>query len=293
MRRGVARRLLPGAALVSLALFLTACAAGALNAFTPRSGYVVVSDIAYGPRERQRLDLYVPDGAGAETPLVVFLHGGSWDSGSKDIYRFVGQSMAAEGFILAVPNYRLYPEVTFPAFVEDGALATAVIDRALREGAYGVPPGRRPLVLLGHSAGAQIAALLAFDHRYLAAQAMSPGRIAAFVGLAGPYDFLPLDEERYKRIFPEATREESQPVNYADGEGPPALLIHGLADTTVEPENTRSMARAIEAAGGRAEARFFEGVDHIAPITSFATALPLGERGIREAVFAFIREETQ
>lgn len=288
----MAPRLTLATALVSAALFLTACAAGALNAITPRAGYSFVADIPYGEGERRRFDLYVPDGATARTPLVVFLHGGSWDSGSKDIYRFLGQSVTAEGFILAVPNYRLYPETVFPGFVEDGAEALAAIERASREGRHGLPAGERPLVLMGHSAGAQIGALLVFDRRYLAARGLTPQRISAFVGLAGPYDFLPLEEERYKRIFPERSRSASQPVNFASGSGPPTLLVHGLSDTTVEPENTRSLARRIEEEGGAVEVRFFEGVDHIGPITSFATALPLGERSIREAVFAFIREHT-
>lgn len=287
------RTLRLGALLATLALVLAGCAAATLNAVTSRAGYWVIEDIAYGEGERRRFDLYVPDGVEADTPLVVFLHGGSWDSGSKDIYRFLGQSVTAEGFILAVPNYRLYPETVFPGFVEDGAAALAAIDRAMSEGRHGVPAGRHPLVLMGHSAGAQIAALLAFDPRYLRAEGFSRERIAAFVGLAGPYDFLPLEEERYKRIFPEATRPQSQPVNYADGSGPPALLIHGLADTTVKPENTRSMAHRIEAKGGVIRARFFEGVDHLGPITSFATALPLGERAIREETFAFIRAQAR
>lgn len=284
------RRVLNPAALLSaLALFLTACASDALNLVTSRAGYSATNDIAYGPDPRQRFDLYVPDGAGPQTPLVVYIHGGSWDSGSKDIYRFVGQSFAAQGFILAVPNYRLYPQVTFPGFVEDAALALASVDRALASGAYGVPAGRRPLALMGHSAGAQIAALLAFDERYLTAAGSSRDRLSAFVGLAGPYDFLPLTEERYERVFPAQTRDQSQAVNYADGRGPATLLVHGAADTTVLPANSTSMANAIRAAGGRAELRLFEGVNHIVPISSFATALPLGNPAIPQAVFAFLR----
>lgn len=288
------RRILSPAALLSaLALFLTACASQAVNLVTSRAGYTTTTDIAYGPDPRQRFDLYVPDGAGASTPAVVFVHGGSWDSGSKDIYRFVGQALTAEGFIVAVPNYRLYPAVTFPGFVDDSALAFAAVDRSLRAGAYGVPGGERPMVLMGHSAGAQIAALLAFDGRYLARAGSSRARLSAFVGLAGPYDFLPLEEERYKRVFPEPTREQSQPVNYADGRGPPTLLVHGTADTTVEPENSVAMDRAIRGAGGRSQLRLFEGVNHIVPVSSFVTALRVGNPEIRRAVVAFLRENAR
>ncbi|WP_185983662.1 alpha/beta hydrolase [Aureimonas mangrovi] len=287
------RRWRPLAGLVTTSLFLSACAAGALNAITPRSGYSLTGDIAYGEGERRRYDLYVPDGVASDTPVVVFFHGGSWDSGSKDIYRFVGQSLTAYGFIVAVPEYRLYPEVVFPGFVEDGAAAVARIDATMREGGNGVPAGDHPLVLMGHSAGAEIAGLLAFDERYLRSTGYDPARLRGFVGLAGPYDFLPLTEERYKRVFPEATRDESQPINFVDGTEAPAFLVHGLADTTVDPENTRSMAGRIETAGGRVETRFYEGLDHIGPITSFATALRLGRPEIRAEVASFIRETSR
>lgn len=283
----------PSALLVSAMLVLSACSAGALNLVTSRSGYERIADLPYGEGERRRFDLYVPDGATATTPVVVFFHGGSWDSGDKGIYRFLGQAVTAEGFIVAVPNYRLYPETTFPGFVEDGAAAMRAVEALMREGTSGLPAGERPLLLIGHSAGAQIAALLAFDERYLAAAGTTRERIAGFVGLSGPYDFLPLDEERYKRIFPEPTRPQSQPINFADAGGPPTLLLHGLADTTVEPRNTRAMGKAINEAGGQAETRFFEGVDHITPIASFATALPIGEAAIPKAVFDFLQAHAQ
>lgn len=284
-------RLLRPASLAALVgLFLTGCASEVVNLLTTRSGYSVSANIPYGTDPRQTYDLYVPDGAVSTTPLVVFIHGGSWDTGSKDTYRFVGQALTAEGFIVAIPEYRLYPQVTFPAFVEDAAKAFAAIDDAARSGTGGLPAGRHPTALMGHSAGAEIAALLAFDERYLAAAGSSRTRLSAFVGLAGPYDFLPLTDERYKRIFPPSLRERSQPVNYADGSGPPTLLIHGTADKTVEPKNSVSMARAIERAGGAVTLRLFDGVDHIGPISAFVTALPVGNRAIRDTVVAFLQE---
>ena len=106
------------------ALGLSGCAS-ALNAATSRAGYELVSDIRYAPGERGTYDLYRPDDVGRNTPAVVFIHGGSWDTGSKDIYRFLGQSLASAGVIVAIPNYRLYPQTQFPGFVEDAAKATA------------------------------------------------------------------------------------------------------------------------------------------------------------------------
>ncbi len=286
----LARRFRPASLAAGLALFLTGCASQIVDLVTSRAGYGVSADIAYGPDPRQTYDLYVPDDATPTTPLVVFIHGGSWDTGSKDIYRFVGQALTAEGFIVAIPEYRLYPQVTFPAFVEDAAMAFAAIEDAARTGTGGMPAGRRPMALMGHSAGAQIAALLAFDERYLAAAGSSRTGLFALVGLAGPYDFLPLTDERYKRIFPPSLRGRSQPIDFADGGGPPTLLIHGTADRTVDPENSASMAQAIGRSGGVVALRMFGGVDHIGPISSFVTALPVGDRAIRETVVAFLRD---
>ncbi|QOG07866.1 alpha/beta hydrolase [Aureimonas sp. OT7] len=286
----ITRRFRAASFVAGIAVLLTGCASQVVDLITSRAGYSVSKDIPYGPDPRQTYDLYVPDGATARTPLVVFIHGGSWDTGSKTIYRFVGQALTAQGFVVAIPEYRLYPEVTFPAFVEDAAMAFAAIEDKARAGADGLPGGQHPMALMGHSAGAQIAALLAFDRSYLDAAGSSQERISAFVGLAGPYDFLPLTDERYKRIFPPSLRQRSQPVTYAGGTGPPTLLIHGTADRTVAADNSVSMARAIEDAGGQATLRLFDDVDHLGPISAFVTALPVGDKAIRETVFTFLRD---
>ncbi|KQT54974.1 lipase [Aureimonas sp. Leaf454] len=280
------------ALLAALSVLAGCSAAGILNAVTSSAGYRIERDVRYGEGDRGTLDLYVPAGAGATSPVVVFFYGGSWDSGSKDLYLFVGQALASRGFIVAVPDYRVYPEVRFPAFVEDGATAVRFVDEAAREGRNGLPAGRHPLFLMGHSAGAEIAGLLATDERYLARQGLAAGRLAGFVGLAGPYDFLPLTEERYKRVFPEATRAASQPVRFVDGREPPMLLVAGDADTTVDPENTRSLARTVERAGGTARAMIVRGVDHIGAVSALSTALPFNDPAIRDAVVAFIEEHS-
>ncbi|MBB3951579.1 alpha/beta hydrolase [Aureimonas jatrophae] len=282
--------LLRAAALLGLAALLSACSGAAvLNALTSRAGYETARSVRYAPGPRGTLDLYVPDDAGPRTPVVVFFYGGSWDSGSKSLYRFVGQSLASQGYAVAVPDYRVYPEVRFPDFVEDGAKAVAAVERLAREGGDGLPAGRHPIVLMGHSAGAQIAALLAFDERYRRA-AGARERLAGFVGLAGPYNFLPLREERYKRIFPLSTREASQPIRFVDGAPgePPAFLAAGLSDTTVDPKNTRSMAARIRAVGGRVEERLYPDLDHIGAVSSLATALPLGQRQLRADLLDFL-----
>lgn len=273
-------------------LAMAGCAA-ALNAVTPSSGYRLVSDLAYAPGERRVLDLYVPNETTARTPVVVFVHGGSWDSGSKDIYPFVGQSLASAGIIVAIPNYRLYPQTTFPGFVQDAAKAVAATQRLAGEGREGIAKGRHPLFLMGHSAGAEIAGLMATDRRYLADAGSSVGRLSGFIGLSGPYDFLPLTEERYKRIFPEPVRDDSQPVNFVSGDEPPTLLIAGDADTTVDPKNTLSLAARLKAAGVPVKASLYPGIGHIGTISSFSTVLPLGNRGIRDEVIRFIGDNAR
>ncbi|WP_062014135.1 alpha/beta hydrolase [Aureimonas sp. AU4] len=281
-------------ALLGLVAVLSGCSGPAvLNALTSRDGFETARSVRYAPGPRGTFDLYVPEGAGPQTPVVVFFYGGSWDSGSKSLYPFVGQSLASAGYAVAVPDYRVYPQVRFPAFVEDGAKAVAAVERLARAGGDGLPAGRHPVILMGHSAGAQIAALLAFDERYLRA-AGARERLAGFVGLAGPYDFLPLKEERYKRIFPEALRSASQPVRFVDGAPgePPAFLAAGLADTTVEPRNTRSMAARIRAVGGRVEERLYPGLDHVGAVSSLATALPLGRPQLRADLLDFLASIT-
>ena len=276
--------------LATLGALAGCSAAGIVNALTSGAGYRVEANLRYAEGPRGTLDLYVPAQAGPTAPVVVFFYGGSWDSGSKDLYLFVGQALASRGIIVAVPDYRVYPEVRFPGFVEDGAKAVGFVAAAAREGRNGLPAGRHPLFLMGHSAGAEIAGLLATDKRYLARQGLVPGQLAGFVGLAGPYDFLPLTEERYKRIFPEATRAASQPVNFVDGREPPMLLIAGDADTTVDPKNTRSLADKVRRAGGQATAMIVRGVDHIGAVSALSTALPFNDPAIRDAVIAFIEE---
>lgn len=259
----------PATVLATLSTLLLGGCTGAdvVNLLTPRGGYAVERDIAYGPGPRHRLDLYRPEAIRPGSPLVVFLYGGGWRSGAKENYRFVGQALASRGYRVAIPDYRVYPDVVFPGFVEDAARAVAF----MAQGGLGE---RRPIVLVGHSAGAQIAALLTFDRRYLdAAGAPLCATIAGFAGLAGPYDFLPLTEERYRQVFPEATRPQSQPIAFVDGKAPPALLLVGAADTTVDPGNTARLAARIAAEGGAVKTVTYKGIGHIGLVGALARLL--------------------
>lgn len=243
-----------------VALIAAGCSpADLLNSVSGSDAVRETKGLSYGPLERQVYDLYEPVEEADNTPLILFVHGGSWQEGSKDIYRFLGTALGDAGYPVAVINYRLSPDTVFPGFVEDAALAT---DHFL--------DGPRPVVLMGHSAGAQIAALLAYDPRYMQALGRSNCDIAGFIGLAGPYDFLPLTDPKLMTAFPEQTRDQSQPINYAEGAAPPSLLLHGFADRTVHAEDTELMSAALEAAGNRVDARLYDGVGHINIISAMS-----------------------
>ncbi len=228
-----------------------------LNA-TASGDFHVTRDVAYAPGPRGKLDIYRPDGA-RDAPVVVFLYGGSWEDGSKAMYRFVGAALAAHGIIAVIPDYRVYPQVRFPTFLYDCAGAVAWTARHAAE--LGGDPDR--LVLMGHSAGAYNAAMLALDPVYLQAVGMNPRDIAGFIGLAGPYDFLPLQDPVLKQVFgPEDQLARTQPINFVTPGAPPAFLAAGLRDTTVAPRNTKRLAARLRAAGDAVETRYYPRLDH-------------------------------
>jgi acetyl esterase/lipase len=255
-----------------------------LNATISRAGLTVTHDVAYGILPRQKLDIYRPDGAGP-APVVVFFYGGAWNSGSKRMYPFVAATLARQGNVVVVPDYRLYPQVRFPAFLQDCAQAVAWTQSHLRD--IGGDPNR--VFLMGHSAGAYNAVMLAVDPAYLAAAGTSRAKIAGVIGLAGPYDFLPMTGEDVKAVFATVgDGPESQPVTYVDGKAPPMLLLAGSADTTVLPRNTLSLAAKVRARGGQVEDRIFPGVAHIGLVIAMAPLFQ-GKAPVLPTVEAFIR----
>ena len=266
-------------------LFSLASCSGAdlVNAFTPEEGYRLEEGLAYGPDPRHRLDLYLPEDNAPEA-LVVFFYGGSWEDGDRGDYRFVGEAFASRGIALAVADYRLYPQVVYPAFLEDSAAAVAWL-RARHD---------EPLFLLGHSAGAYNAVMLALDGRWLEGEGLSPcGALAGVVGLAGPYDFLPLKDRDLKAIFgPEEERPATQPVTYVNAEAPPLLLLSGDADGIVSPRNSRVLAERQSAAGGTAEARFYDGLGHIRIVGALSRPLR-GSATVLDDIVAFVETETR
>lgn len=236
-----------------------------------RGARSVARGLPYGDHPRQRLDLYAPRAAGAnKLPVILFFYGGSWSSGSAATYAFVGHALAAQGFLAVVADYRLVPEVRFPAFIEDGAAAVAwVRGHAAR---FGADPDR--IVLMGHSAGAHIAAMLALDARWLAHDRST---IRALIGLAGPYDFLPFRSSATRAAFGgEADPTRTQPIAFASADAPPTLLLHGSADRSVSPENSRTLARRLRQTGAEAELILYPEIAHVSILA--AIAMPLRRR---------------
>jgi acetyl esterase/lipase len=246
-----------------LSMLSTACgrlaftAANVPAAFGP---YQRHANTAYGPDPKHRLDVYVPDRAGTPSrPMVVFWHGGRWRFGDKADYRFVGAALTELGCVAVLPNYRHYPQVKMPGFMDDAASAGRWA--AAHAAEFGADPSR--LFLMGHSAGAHMAALLTLDPRYFAAAGQPGPPIAGVIGLSGPYDFLPLLEADMQDMFgPPENFPESQPINFVRGDAPPMLLIHGVRDDTVWPKNSRNLATALRARGVRTTLQLYAKLGH-------------------------------
>jgi acetyl esterase/lipase len=254
--------------------FLAACGDGALfiaNLPARFSDVSVTRDIAYSAADPARtLDIYTPGAAAAgPLPVIVFLYGGRWTFGRKAQYAFVATRLAQQGFIVAVPDYRKYPSVKFPAFVEDGAEAVAWLhDNAA---AHGGDPER--LFLAGHSAGAHIGALIAADPSYLRKFGKSRSVVTAFAGLAGPYAFTP-DEDDLKDMFgPPERYPLMQATGFIDGKQPPMLLLYGAKDDVVRPYNLERLSAAIKARGGTVETKIYPDVNHTQIVGAFSVFL--------------------
>jgi acetyl esterase/lipase len=248
---GLASMLAPGCGRVE---FLAANVPATFGAYTRNA------NIAYGADPQHRLDVYVPDQESVEPrPLVVFWHGGRWSFGDKADYRFVGAALAELGYVAVLPNYRHYPAVKMPGFMDDAARAGRWAAAHARE--YGADASR--LYLMGHSAGAHMAALVTLDRRYFASAAQPAPPIAGVIGLSGAYDFLPLREADVQDMFgPPQNYPDSQPINFVRADAPPMLLVHGLKDDTVWPKNSRNLATALYARGVPVTLKLYSKVSH-------------------------------
>lgn len=262
-------------ALIATVLLLAACSPVAtLNAVAARDTYRPTLDVAYGSLPRQRLDVYAPvaSAPAAGWPVVVFFYGGSWTSGARADYRFVGEALAARGVLTLVADYRIHPEVRYPAFLEDSAKALAWGLEHAR--ALGGDPKR--VFVMGHSAGGYNAAMLALDPRWLAAAGHAPAELAGWIGLAGAYEFLPLGPDSPARpvFFHPDYPAGTQPIDYPRPDSRKAFLGVPQHDKVVSPErSTLAMAGKLRALGVPVQLKVYEGVTHSLLIGAFGRPL--------------------
>jgi acetyl esterase/lipase len=275
---------MPGALLL---LALSACSpVKVLNALTPSQTYDKTTGIAYGDDPRQKLDVYVPRHALADAPVVVFFYGGSWNSGSRDDYTFVGEALASRGIVVVVADYRLYPQVRYPLFLEDSARAVAWTRTHIRE----FSGNAQRMYLMGHSSGGYNAAMLALDANLLGAVGMSPKDLRGWIGLAGPYDFLPIENPDVRPVFfwP-LSPPQSQPINHVSRGAPPALLIAASRDDLVDPaRNTAGLARKMREVGVSVQDLYYSRPSHITLVATLSRPLR-GLAPVLDQVVGFIK----
>lgn len=284
-----------------LPALLTACSAlDVLNATVPDDTYRSTADLAYGDLLRQKLDVYLPSQPLADkalavggAPMVVFFYGGSWSNGDRADYRFVGEALATQGIVAVVADYRLSPEVRYPVFLQDSALATRwAFDNAQK---YGADPAR--IFVMGHSAGAYNAAMLALDKRWLGGVGLSPAKLAGWIGLAGPYDFLPIGDRKTRVAFewPD-TPADSQALFHASSAtatSAPALLLAPLNDSLVDTQrSTVGMAQRLKSSGVRVESELFDTVSHVTIVATMASVLR-SRAPVLERVTGFVKRNAR
>ena len=224
----------------------------------------------------QRLDIWAPNAMppSGKLPVVIFWYGGGWAKGDRTSYAFAGRALAKAGFLVVIPDYRKVPEVHFPAFLDDGAEAVAWVEDNIAR--YQGDPAR--VAVMGHSAGAYQAVMLALDAKRLAAAGADPAIIKAGVGLSGPYDFHPFTSERAIAAFSEWPRsEETQPITFARADAPALLLVTSDGDETVRPKNANNLGAKLEALGARVEVKNYGPLDHEEIV--MALSVPFRDKG--------------
>ena len=226
----------------------------------------------YGDEDRQRLDWYRPQDARSKT-CVLFFYRGNWRSGDRADYRFVADQLLSWGCQFMIPDYRLYPHERFDAILSDAVQATnrciELLDRDTT------------LIIMGHSAGAQLGALLTLNTSLEVSE-----RVSGFIGLAGPYDFYPFSEDAHWDLFgPEDLYAESQAVNFVQPQAAPLYLLHGREDRRVRRGNSKSLMEKQREAGGVANRAVYDHVGHVGLVLTFAPwlrRLPRNQRALAD-----------
>ena len=250
-----------------------------VNGITSSGGVGVSKDILYGDEPSQDLDVYYPKPLAQAMktqsaitniyPMVVFVHGGSWESGSKEQYAFVGQSLAQAGYVTAVINYRKAPDHVYPDYVKDAAQAIAwSINNAV---SLHADPAR--LAVMGHSAGAFNAVAAVANEDFLAPYGVKPTDIATVVGIAGPYSYDFRKFSSASAFGANATPDQVMPDRQIKGAQPPYLLLTAEKDQMVHATNTTKMTQALQAAGVSVKTSEIKGASHATSIGAMAPPL--------------------
>jgi acetyl esterase/lipase len=229
--------------------------------------------IAYGAHPRQKLDVYVPTGTQAAAKgIVVFGYGGGYTDGNRDEYRFIGQVFASLGLVTVVYDYRLFPEVRFPTYLEDAALAVRwAYDHA---GDYGAD--KYAMLLAGHSAGAHIAALLATNPKYLEAVQMQPRQLGLVLALGGGYQFWNAQtgfiSPDIAQVMQGAAPLETQPIEFISPFSANMVLMHGSQDQVLPIGQARAFAARAKQVGADVTLLEYPG-DHASTVIDLSTTL--------------------
>ena len=255
----------------------------------------VKENIAFGQHPKLKYDLYLPDSANEEfdtTPVIVFFYGGSWNRGDKSEYEFVGRRLASMGYITAVPNYRLYPEVKYPDFLQDGAQSIAHLKTELAKAQYQQYKPSDQFIMMGHSAGAYNAAMLALDPRWLESSGLThQTSIQGFIGLAGAYNIYPINDVEVRPVFDHPNYPpKSQPIDYTAKGAAPSLILTPETDTLVSIErNSEALHNALKSAGNQSVLKTIEGTDHVTIIGTLSPLL-FFKGSTTKPIEAFIRD---
>jgi acetyl esterase/lipase len=225
----------------------------ALPATAQSHRITIVKDIDYVPGAeypggKDRLDLYIPDGV-ANAPVILSIHGGALSGGDRSEESFVGRRFAAEGYLTVVTSYRLSPQVSHPAHIEDAAAAFAWVKRNIAQ--RGGDPNR--IIVIGHSAGAYLLMLLATDPRYLAVHKLSPSDIKGLVPVSGFFwvdkPGVAPDRPSYVWGTDRKVWVDASPARHLRADLPPVLIIDTNGDEDWRQQQNVDMAAALRAAG--------------------------------------------
>lgn len=236
----------------------------------------ITKNIGYGRGDREKLDVYQPTAPGTY-PVLIWVHGGSWTSGNKELYAPVARAVLPENIVVVIPNYTIEKPrglrvgETPLAFQQAQEIADAFAWARENIALFDGDPNR--ITLGGHSAGAHLTGLVVLDPTYLAVRNHSPHEICAWYGISGPYSIpAQLDYERnvkhrdpallFEVFGAESNFERGSPQSFVHADTPPILLIHGDADETVPVSVARNFQTALQQVGARSELKIYPNAGH-------------------------------